>query len=590
MARIIHFGTFDVENYGDLLFPLILEKKIACLGHEIVHVSPIGDTAVWEDCRSPVSFSTFLRNPGEIAGVVLGGGNIVHSWPTQLKSYLNQDVLPWVAYPMLWLLPSYLARKFNVPFVWNGPGIPRKFEGEHKSFIKWATCNCDYLAVRDQSSQERLVEIGVANGIHVIPDTAIELNRLWSEEELYSALRKTFEEMGVQVPEKYIVFHLNQRYVTKDLTLLAFQIETICKKLNASPLFIAIGPCHSDGEIIKKIVPLISIPVYFIEKPKSLVQIAACIRHSIAYFGSSLHGMITACSFKVPGILVASEKQMGFYKFSGFLKQVNLKRSLCSTWQEAAERPAGELVAIQQIDLEAAIEKLDIHWTRVCESLCQVSSEVDNNRECEPIISLVQGLAESLQNKEKLSEACAVIMQNQRGLEDAISEVNIKVRKIEVLEKEVSRKTQLLVETCQALKETKAKNMKLQAELTSGKKSIEEKSLQLHGRDSRLRLLEKQITEVKKTLANNEMIINMKSQDVRRFRDELHSVYTSKSWRYTLPMRKVGMAIWRTQALIHKPHLRAKIKRAYFLLPAFIRNSRWVDNLKNRFKEKETPR
>ena len=31
--KIAHFGTFDVENYGDLLFPLLLERRLG--GEEV---------------------------------------------------------------------------------------------------------------------------------------------------------------------------------------------------------------------------------------------------------------------------------------------------------------------------------------------------------------------------------------------------------------------------------------------------------------------------------------------------------------------------------------------------------------------------
>ncbi|MHC5161846.1 MAG: hypothetical protein ACYSO4_01800, partial [Planctomycetota bacterium] len=79
-----------------------------------------------------------------------------------------------------------------------------------------------------------------------------------------------------------------------------------------------------------------------------------------------------------------------------------------------------------------------------------------------------------------------------------------------------------------------------------------------------------------------------KVRQIHAYREELYSVYASKSWRYTLLMRKVGTVIRRIHSVPHKPRLRGMIKRAYFLLPSFIRNTRCVDSLKNRFKQKET--
>ena len=53
--RIAHYGTFDVENYGDLLFPPVLERRLSGRGHTLTHVSPIGGRAIWEDCVETIS-------------------------------------------------------------------------------------------------------------------------------------------------------------------------------------------------------------------------------------------------------------------------------------------------------------------------------------------------------------------------------------------------------------------------------------------------------------------------------------------------------------------------------------------------------
>ncbi len=42
--RIAHVGTFDVENYGDLLFPTVLKHNF--LDYEIDLFSPIGGGSI----------------------------------------------------------------------------------------------------------------------------------------------------------------------------------------------------------------------------------------------------------------------------------------------------------------------------------------------------------------------------------------------------------------------------------------------------------------------------------------------------------------------------------------------------------------
>jgi hypothetical protein len=53
--RIAHFGTFDVEHYGDLLFPLILERRLSDIYEEFVHASPVGGPPVWGSLYQPKS-------------------------------------------------------------------------------------------------------------------------------------------------------------------------------------------------------------------------------------------------------------------------------------------------------------------------------------------------------------------------------------------------------------------------------------------------------------------------------------------------------------------------------------------------------
>ena len=95
------------------------------------------------------------------------------------------------------------------------------------------------------------------------------------------------------------------------------------------------------------------------------------------------------------------------------------------------------------------------------------------------------------------------------------------------------------------------------------------------------------IAEKDQAIAEKDQAIAKKDQAIAHYREELYTVYTSRSWRYTTPLRKIGTLIRRVLRLPHKPRIRAVIKRAYFMLPAFIRNSRLFENLKNRFKSKE---
>ncbi len=93
---------------------------------------------------------------------------------------------------------------------------------------------------------------------------------------------------------------------------------------------------------------------------------------------------------------------------------------------------------------------------------------------------------------------------------------------------------------------------------------------------------------MEKDIYNSKSTISEKDKAIARYREELYSVYTSRSWRYTAPLRKIGSLLRRMRIMLFKPNIRAVIKRFYFLLPERIRYSKIIENLKDRFKNAES--
>ncbi len=318
--RIAHFGTFDVENYGDLLFPLILENRLGSANVDIVHVSPAGGDGVFSDGRASTSLSEALRS--DFDAVVVGGGNIVHARTTALERYAVDSNIAALGYAGLWLGASELAARLEVPLVWNAPGVPAAFGRETAPLVAWAAAACDYLAVRDERSAMWLRAAGFAGPLSVVPDTGIEVSRLWGKDELREAFREAFESRGMaSVPGRTVLVHLNARYATDEAGVTAERVARIARTLDAVPILCALGGCHGDSDLARRVVSAMPSPVLLIDRPRSLREIVACIEGSVAYFGSSLHGLITACAFSRPAILVARESRSGAAKFSGFLDQ-----------------------------------------------------------------------------------------------------------------------------------------------------------------------------------------------------------------------------------------------------------------------------
>jgi polysaccharide pyruvyl transferase WcaK-like protein len=341
--KIAHFGTFDVPNFGDLLFPLILERRLADLDVDWVHASPRGGAAVWGDCVSTVSVESLVNDPSNLAALVVGGGNIINGSPTNLPDYDQGGLSAVLAYPRLWLEPAHLAARLDLPLWWNAPGVSEPFSRNAARLARWASSITDHLAVRDRTSEKWLREAGVECDLCVVPDTALEVSLLWSETEMAAAHAEAFARRDCRVPERSIAFHLNERFVREPPEIIAGRLDRICQRARATGILIAMGPCHGDSAMQRAVGGKMVTRPLVIDQPQSLREIVACIARSEAYVGSSLHGAITACAFGRKCMAVVSPGAPTRHKFTGFLEMFQLAPWICDSWEQADERMDGLL-------------------------------------------------------------------------------------------------------------------------------------------------------------------------------------------------------------------------------------------------------
>ena len=173
--KIAHFGTFDVENYGDLLFSLLLEKRLGRSGIQFVHVSPVGQAPSLKTASRQSDFRKPSRNARVGTQSCLA---VAHSFTGdtagEVEKYRDPAIHS-IAYPCLWLLPALISHLRGLPLVWNASGVPWEFREERKrQLLQWACWQTDYLAVRDIESARVLSESSI--NASVVPDTAVEVS------------------------------------------------------------------------------------------------------------------------------------------------------------------------------------------------------------------------------------------------------------------------------------------------------------------------------------------------------------------------------------------------------------------------------
>lgn len=363
MSYIAHTGTFDVENYGDLLFPLIARLH---LPDQVMRaISPVGGGPVWSDCVP--SEPIYALTGSACRGVVVGGGNIVHANRSSLVAYETGGVSA-TGYADLWI-GAALAAGRDMPVVWNAPGVPKPIRPQHVTIARKALLRTNYLSVRDTLSKSYLLEVCSDVDIAVVPDSAWDIPALWSGRDLDEAFAAlTSRQPGDR--GRFVTIHLNRRY-TRDIgdAGLAGVIDALCEMLDAMPILVAIGPCHGDDLFAREIAARLSKHPIVIDRPKSLRQVCAAISRSMLYCGSSMHGYITAASFGVPALLVANK----MIKFAGAVERAGAPHTLVPSWKKVVSTGKSlDLAALSETfrrSQKAAAAELATHWRTIAEHL-----------------------------------------------------------------------------------------------------------------------------------------------------------------------------------------------------------------------------
>ena len=116
-------GTFDVENYGDLLFPLLAEAELTRrLGRVQLHRLSY-HTKTPPNWPYPVTSLTELPQlASTLDGILIGGGFLIR---------FDKEVAPGYEPPTssihhptgYWLTPALIALQHGIPVAWNAPGM-----------------------------------------------------------------------------------------------------------------------------------------------------------------------------------------------------------------------------------------------------------------------------------------------------------------------------------------------------------------------------------------------------------------------------------------------------------------------------------
>jgi len=332
--RIGVAGTFDVANFGDLLFPRIFEREVAerLEVAETVPYSPYG----WEH-PVPLDGGRYARPLGawtdqrcdeltsDLDLLAIGGGELIHHRDDVYAVYYDDDEATLIQRrPSGFFIDGLGAhREDRCSVVWHSVGVPFDFDSETTKRVLRALETKTYVSVRDDLSARRLRATSFDGDIHVVPDSGILMPRLFPDVLLERRMR-WLRSMGWYPAAGRPLVVQGSAWILQHADGAGDAIGDYLNRWGHRPVVtLEIGPTHGDGAFATAIRDRLGRSTRVFSVPGTVTQedIVAAIAGAEVFVGLSLHGSITALAYGIPSVildLASYTKLDGFARLAGF--------------------------------------------------------------------------------------------------------------------------------------------------------------------------------------------------------------------------------------------------------------------------------
>ncbi|MFQ0828460.1 polysaccharide pyruvyl transferase family protein [Serratia fonticola] len=324
-------GPFDRYNYGDLLFPLILEayiKKYSTKPFTVEYYGLISSDLSQFGAKKTKNIKDFYSEIKDNDKVIIAGGeSLCTSW-ADLYSYLDPSFNSFYKNKYVRAVDRRVGVFSNYAKVRCGGKTQRPFtfpDRIEKSKISifdncvggsavatWSNTKVEALSkilmthtsvgVRDEVTYEKIRNINKLTNLHLVPDSATLMARLLSNE-----LENTWKISKIPnlLNNNYVFFQVGSEK-TENLDEVYRNLKQLLKETNLDLVLCPIGHAlgHEDFKPLailnKKLAEEYPQRVVFIYEQIHIYEIMALISQASLYIGTSLHGAITSLSFGVP--------------------------------------------------------------------------------------------------------------------------------------------------------------------------------------------------------------------------------------------------------------------------------------------------
>lgn len=356
---IAQIGSFDVKNYGDLLFPVVLKNKLS--DYEIDLFSPNGGSEPFDNKIKVFSLEELEQKikARKYSALILGGGDIIRIDTAVVDQYKNNHS-PALS---LFVFPILLAKKYNIKVILNAPGVPFKFNENEKSIIKELLRDVDYIAVRGENSKNFLEECG-ASDVKIVPDTVLCISNIIKLSELKMIKRKIEDTKLKKKIDNYIIIQHNQYNNDNQDYIDVFKnfISLVTRKYKLNVVLLPIGYVHHDIKFLSKLVDANNDNVYLVEKELSPEEMLSIIANSKGYIGTSMHGAITTYAYKKPILMINTKYNS---KRNEFLKVIGKPELEINSIYDLEEKFKKYFLNFSVGKLKICVKDIDNHFKKI---------------------------------------------------------------------------------------------------------------------------------------------------------------------------------------------------------------------------------
>lgn len=333
----LQFSAADMENFGDVLYPMVLRLFAEAHGHHVLDhyaflpdVAPLGGGYVTKPVKD------LFASPSARRRCVIGGGDILRLDDEVVAGHYHRSFeRPVVSFARRasWTTPTpaqtFRARRMpptqgafmlsqdNCPGVdkvaYFSAGVPFNFPEQAYPMLRQVFDAASFIYVRDEGSAEKLRRVGISARLLAAPDFIIGIDQFFPLESLRAGALRMLALAGQEPSRPYLCFQCSEAIGSLAIGPVAHALAAFSAESGLDVVLLPLGPCHNDHIALAKLAAL-SGGRFRLAQPQTVEDMLAVLAHSSLFAGVSMHGNICARAYGIPhlfGALTGVDKIQG---------------------------------------------------------------------------------------------------------------------------------------------------------------------------------------------------------------------------------------------------------------------------------------